>query len=1123
MRNLFTQKVKKTFYKVSKIPKHDPKKLADKSKQKYRWIYKAAPPVANIQDRFYAMHKPYMGIPVKYGQELKTLDESYHSAIFMKIGSQFRLENHENMSRKFRNYFHNILRRSSDYINTLKKKSDLFRKAGETVFPKELIGGMKSKHISSIIQAAYGSKAVFKTDISGFFKNTRQPIVKRALYYASKKIILHRLAEMAFASDKTSGDVAPIIKEVNPREIIFNHMQCVVPSEIKIEEMERDVCEVKSITSGMHQRQPSYLEQVDFVELIALKLVAIHRKIYPGVIGRDLKTDKIYMQQDVLTAIAIRKMANGIKQLGLPKIDKIKIVKSLLVLLHKEEIPMLNINTAAEELLRQYPVEDETKRALVKKLICDAIFHINNTAKGVISSMFAMQSRTDDLAHNAAATFSHRNHHVRRNKYPASPKSIYDQCTWGLTSLILDEDVITPRDHKLMAKIYSPNTNTDNTVAGVCKSPIFIRGEGCDFKLSSSWEDRPTHATIEDQKIDFTGKDGLKPAMLLVVDSANKYKGSAILPVSHLRPQGDRDIAFKISGQETTRRLHVRDLRDVKEDIINKRVSMSELLGLPKDQQTKYFKSVNDLNATQIMTYDNSSSVTYTQDGKDKVCMLEERGPMIDVNANPSNLSNMDAFIRKFDTYITTSSTENCIEPSSPSRSTRIEDIHTTEFGDSLATSDATDGCVHGYYSLATIGLKKRKIKKDRYTLHHEVTILNAEDDTAETGYLMTSGIGDLLSYVQVLEFRGETAANKLADARCRLRYKLSFMEQMRRDYMEALAQNTGDLPDENIRIRALNFLPSTMDISSSIILPFEGKLLKFEITEAMKEANEIDFYLEYISGRYTEITDDVNNHDHGKITKDYVDMAADFAMDYFTTTQNALPEGAITSPLLANYVLAEIMDEIRKDVDDLGGRLFTYMDDITVVFDTSVPNNAKKTLADIIGRALNKRGLRINWNKTKLILGKYKRHLFGVNFLKYNGPKQGVSIRLTRDSHRILTAKVKNMKHFMSVYKAHIEKTRQLVPTEEYMAKNYPKGFYNNSHLKLPRLLNRLNGQLAWAVSLSPQRYRPIKDSFTKDCIDVFRRDIIPLIRECSAGLIDLTHFSSKEKMDEVEAMFEL
>ncbi|OQB16610.1 MAG: hypothetical protein BWY14_01319 [Parcubacteria group bacterium ADurb.Bin192] len=65
--------------------------------------------------------------------------------------------------------------------------------------------------------------------------------------------------------------------------------------------------------------------------------------------------------------------------------------------------------------------------------------------------------------------------------------------------------------------------------------------------------------------------------------------------------------------------------------------------------------------------------------------------------------------------------------------------------------------------------------------------------------------------------------------------------------------------------------------------------------------------------------------------------------------------------------------------------------------------------------------------------------------------------------------------------------------------------------------MLNKLGGSLAWATAISQGNHAALRDMFKTDCLTFFRSKVAPVVRECSAGLVDLD-VRGKAKLDEID-----
>lgn len=408
---------------------------------------------------------------------------------------------------------------------------------------------------------------------------------------------------------------------------------------------------------------------------------------------------------------------------------------------------------------------------------------------------------------------------------------------------------------------------------------------------------------------------------------------------------------------------------------------------------------------------------------------------------------------------------------------------------------------------------------------------------------LMPRGVGDmLLMATAIIEGHSSDKLSRLAELQTSLNYFVSYDNLLKKAVLGAmpnldarsslrLVDSAGtyqtslefkftqftqqsDYEINGLPIKAISSPP--INAGEKIAVPCGNNLLVFTLSDAHVASNVIDLLDLYLAGNYEVINCDRQNRAAEK-TSELVNLACDYALDYYVTANNALPEGALTSPLLANYVLSEVLDDINDDIAKLGGEIYAYMDDISVMFKDKQPRSTMFAVNKIIGNALAKRGLRINKPKTNMIRGQFKREIFGVCVLKYNGPKPNIDVRLTRTNRRKLRSRVHNMKKFLQAYLANLQATRSLVPSPEFIAQNYPKGFNEQSHLRIPRMLNKLGGSLAWAMAISQGNHSALRDMFKTDCLTFFRSKVAPVVRECSAGLVDLD-VRGKAKLDEID-----
>jgi len=210
VKKLFDDQVKKSFYNVSKIPKSNG--------TKFRWIFKATEPVTYLHDRFYAAHKNLMfsGDKAETSSQLSVLNRGSHTR-HTHLESSFRTVLAAEAALKRQTWYD-----ATKFLSGTKAIQTRISNANAgvcNVFPSEIIGGMRKRHITEIVREAYDAGTVFKTDIVGFFKNTKTPVLKKVLVYAAKKAYLHELSEILFT---THGHARPVIASLSPDVLEFD-------------------------------------------------------------------------------------------------------------------------------------------------------------------------------------------------------------------------------------------------------------------------------------------------------------------------------------------------------------------------------------------------------------------------------------------------------------------------------------------------------------------------------------------------------------------------------------------------------------------------------------------------------------------------------------------------------------------------------------------------------------------------------------------------------------------------------------------------------------------------------------------------------------------------------------
>lgn len=226
--------------------------------------------------------------------------------------------------------------------------------------------------------------------------------------------------------------------------------------------------------------------------------------------------------------------------------------------------------------------------------------------------------------------------------------------------------------------------------------------------------------------------------------------------------------------------------------------------------------------------------------------------------------------------------------------------------------------------------------------------------------------------------------------------------------------------------------------------------------------------------------------------------------IDSSTTHTGSLPEGAATSPMLANLLLDSIAADLRKDISHPPDHMIMYMDDLSLGYDTKVSDTMRDQINQDLDSIFQVYGLCRHNKKTQVFNTRQRRRILGVNITRYAGNKPGVSIRVTRKYRREVRAMVFNFKKFIKAYTDFLKTHSGVTPDENYVAKHYPKGYTGRAHFDIKKHLKAINGKLSWMQSVSRMQAEP----FVQE-INLIKskhlRNIGCEVYQRSMGLIDL------------------
>lgn len=228
------------------------------------------------------------------------------------------------------------------------------------------------------------------------------------------------------------------------------------------------------------------------------------------------------------------------------------------------------------------------------------------------------------------------------------------------------------------------------------------------------------------------------------------------------------------------------------------------------------------------------------------------------------------------------------------------------------------------------------------------------------------------------------------------------------------------------------------------------------------------------------------------------------FLVDANTTHMNSLPEGAATSPMLANLVLDSIASDVMEKFRHTPDHMVLYMDDMSMGYSKKMDDKMVTEINQDFDSILNSYGIKRHLIKTKVFKTKQRREILGVNVTEYKGPTAKVDIRVSRQYRRTIRATIFNLQKFLEGYSKFLDTGKGITPSAEFVEKHYPKGYTAKSHFSIKKRMKEINGKLSWMQNVSKAQAKPF---VTK--ISTLKAKHFPILQEQvfkrSLGLIDL------------------
>jgi len=1190
MKNLFTREVKRTFYNLGKIPKSDGKK--------FRWLHKPVPNAETLQDFFYATHKSALIIantlkdPLTTKRRLSKINNMAVPSIravrninvpLLRIRSYKALAHTELMARHTDSAARMGLSPKSKLddailtlpasVNDVAKASAFFAKltfceVGNVfnLLPENVIGGVPGRHISEIITAAYDKAAVYKTDITGFFRNANKRIVKNSLLHACRKIYLPMLAETLFARE-AAIEFKPIISAIKSDGITLSE-------DFWSEAVKVSGCyttEYSFSSAAMPVDQAGMVHGQDLCIVIRERLAKYRRDGGSGdglaylpeyAAPRAYRADEISIPGQLFIAGQCRRLTDILHFTGYDTvITAKKILAELLLAVARDSTGIISPDTVMHKLLSEINLPDEMAE-LVHNILASIITHLTNSIIiPIIGSLFLFKVPDRTERKRQGVNISHS---LAHRKVFSMLSSENDGVRTGMSCIKSSADL-----HSLVNDMASPLAGGLSLLLNRELNTSYADVAAVMFDDQEIWEKVISQPSSKESAefenlftVDFMVNAGEALRSIAGLDSSvsphhrfhimrrtDSYKGNTVSIQMLLNSAGD------YTGAAVNRYGLIEDSRAITA-LKAGRTDDKAVLKIDADDSifpVNGFVVTNGKNAPlHLLKDENLDTIEYDYRGRVRSTKLNTANAVV-ISDNPIKQASLREYVAHLEYEQITSAASAPIACGLPN----IACDAVTPI--SLLTSDV---CAASIIRMPTkkivrtkddIGLNtysEKAISYEEAALLYTPKVVCTKNvfvcivggiNHGEKALLMPSGCGDMLLAAKALLNSSATdKLDKLELLSSNMQYVISHAGLLRDSVRKAkisannLIRELNRANNNTDRTAAFSLLtcesepPATGPLKSLLAttdantprllaVPYGNSVLLFRLTDEIIKSNRIDLLALYLAGEYTCIRDNRVTK-HSARVNELVNLACDYALDFYVTANNSLPEGAITSPLFANYIMAEIIDDISDEVAAMGGEIYAYMDDISIMFKTMPAKGAMFKINAILNKALHKRGLRLNKTKTNMITGQRKREIFGTCFLKYNGAKNHVTIRLTRPDRKKLRARLHNMKKFLKAYYAYLSDNRALVPDAAYIAASYPKGFDEQSHLRIPRMLNKLGGSIAWAMSISSMAYQAMRDSYKSDCVLFFKSKIAPLVRECSAGLVDLD-IKGKVKLDQIDA----
>ena len=953
------------------------------------------------------------------------------------------------------------------------KRARLAGIAYKTMNPA-IIGGMPGLHIKDIIKQAYECKDLFKTDIVGFFKNAKKPAIKKALSHAAKKLIVHSLTECLFYNTDESLD-KDYVESTSINKLVFNKAYVLSDSTYPAWEPVQSEIGVKNLLSEASM-------DIDIKQLFG--------DIYDyctHVLGPGAKTfvRELYMA----TLIEMFKANYG--------------------QIHIERGSAIIIDKAAKESETSMP---DNIKSILSTLMDQVVYAMNQYSIAVHSELLLISARSAPDIHPLRSkaglmnSQSHRNTHMPycniyeyRGPNPSPNSAKTHQTGWlpkhPTVALMIDHEMSLPPS--IAWNLVMSYRNQEY----ITNRPLFIPPHLYRINYSSRPWDRKGHIYPEINEL--TNRLVFNRA---AASETHPYQGLIISETNGII-NGKMRTFFDINQDSLSTSYGSVSMADIEikipisvvaKNLANGAKDTHDIFGVPYLQDDLYIKAdiSNNSDSDAIFTESNKYSHVFEYKGHNRVCCQKNESQMIDIyetNIRYASLSKYLAavYYNMAHTAISHKFHLNPVEITDQATKSLQTLIYSFETADRAADKNTM--------TYATI-------RSDDNTLIQDGVSIMSEDGVCEVYSLLPRDLS--LALLRSVSLGKDMPIT------------IDMLIELNNCLSEASASG-------NCRFNGGYYLPLTTFRGANnikgVITVIGGNAIKINFTPEELATNKINLSKRVLDNDYIKLKDkEVFNSTERNIMS--IDTAYNLALDFYTTNRDSLPEGAITSPLFANFIMSAVLDDYQSLLDKYGLKAYAYMDDLTVISkDKLLTHNQRYEIKNTLAALLRNFGLRLAREKTKFINGKYKRELFGVTFVKYNGNRAGVTVRLRREKTRKLCARLKNLENYVKHYEKWLDTEYSITPSEEYVAKNFPKGFDSKSHFRIRRTINKLGGELAWALAISRERYAGMKLRLINNVIDPVNTRILKKIKDLTLGLIDLEKTKSKAALDELEAMIDI